>query len=65
MPQMQQVGARGQVKTRTRRGGDLPDLRDFSERLFNHRKVANLLDLFTVPPVAIFIFKPFDTVFID
>tara|TARA_B100001564_G_scaffold359466_1_gene381408 strand:+ start:1031 stop:1768 length:738 start_codon:yes stop_codon:yes gene_type:complete len=30
MPQMQQVGTRGQVKTRTRRGGDLPDLRDFS-----------------------------------
>jgi hypothetical protein len=30
MPEMQQVGTRGQVKTRTRRGGDLPDLRDFS-----------------------------------
>ena len=30
LPQMQQVGAGGRVNTRTRKGGDLPDLRDFS-----------------------------------
>jgi|TARA_B100001094_G_scaffold333357_1_gene411047 hypothetical protein len=30
LPQMQQVSAGGRVNTRKRKGGDLPDLRDFS-----------------------------------